>query len=146
MPWRFTPGPNKMSGPSAMERVVGLLCYMTGGIAGIIYIVLSRSSYQSDFFRFHFLQSIVLAIMAMLIGWAGGAFNGIMGPALSWFTNLLVSAGFGGAETIAGALGGILLLILQAFNLLPVYGAVMAALGKYAQIPFLSDVVRQQMR
>lgn len=142
MPWRNDrPGSYKSSygGPGAVERIVSVLCYLTGGIVGIIYIIISRSHYQSDFFRFHFLQSIVLAIISLLLSWALQAIPVMLGPLLG-----LAQAG-GGGEIIRLINQGVYIILL-AYGLLPLYGAIMAALGKYAQIPYLSDVVRNQMR
>lgn len=155
MPWRndqsFKPnqrssGPSLMDrlfgyGPSPVERIVGILCYLTSGIAGIIYIIINRSHQQSDFFRFHFLQSIVLGIMSMLLGWALQASAMILGPLIGMLLQALSGAGI-----VIGSVAEVLNFGMWIFYLLPLYGAVMAGLGKYAPIPLLSDVVRNQMR
>lgn len=144
MPWRnersFKPNSYKKFEPSLLERIVGILCYATGGIAGIIYIIITRSHSQSDFFRFHFLQSIVLAIMSMLLNWALQAASMIVGPLIAMLLNALSGAGI-----VVGTVAQVLSFLWGIFLLLPLYGAIMAGLGKYAQIPFLSDVVRNQM-
>ena len=141
MPWM------RNDSPTGVERVISALCYLSGGIVGIIYIIVSRSANQSSFFRFHFLQSIVLAILSLLLNWAFGALSMVMGPVLPWFGGILskvMSAGM-----VESVLSGLLLLINSlciAWSLLSVYGLIWAALGKYAEIPFISNVVRQQMR
>ena len=146
MPWRndqsFKPydRSNKYA-PSVVERIVAILCYATSGIAGIIYIIVTRSQAQSDFFRFHFLQSIVIGIMLMLLSWALQASAFILGPIISMLIGALSGAGI-----VIGTVGQALAYIMGIFALLPLYGAIMAGLGKYAQIPFLSDIVRNQMR
>ncbi len=139
MPW------TRNNKPGPMERAVSALCYVTGGIAGIIYIIISRSNYQSEFFRFHFLQSIVLVILTMLLNWALQAFSLIAGTAISGLAGVMGAA----ADTVTM----IVQFINVAFNyawlvygLIPLYGLIFAALGKYAEIPFLSNVVRNQMR
>lgn len=125
------PFPYKKPGSAATttEKIMGALSYLTSGLAGLIYIIISRSSYQSDFFRFHFLQSIVLGIISILLSYSIRAFATIA-PAL---------AGIPGVET-ALWVGSF------AFGLLPLYGLIFCLLGKYAEIPWLSDVVRNQMR
>lgn len=136
MPWR------QQDGPTGLERVIAVLCYLTAGIAGILYIVISRSSYQSNFFRFHFLQSIILGIIALLLGWASNTFGMIGMP----FFQLLDGLAPGVGGTIANVVVMLVQAIIVAFGLLPFYGLIWAALGKYAEIPFISNVVRQQMR
>lgn len=142
MPWSRNDRPYRTPGPSVVDRLVSVLCYFTGGIAGIIYIIISRSSYQGDFFRFHFLQSIVLAIISLLLSWALKALGLMIGPLLPWLSSVLGSGSGVILDAINMGLNGILML----YALLPLYGAIMAALGKYAHIPWLSDVVRNQMR
>lgn len=123
MPFRLN------NSPGGVERLVSALCYMTGGIAGIIYIIISRSSYQSDFFRFHFLQSIVLVILSLLLNFSSGALRLMLGALLP----------VGGIELFIDGL-------ITVMSLLAIYGIICAAIGKYAEIPFISNLVRQQMR
>jgi uncharacterized membrane protein len=137
MPWR-----SQQDSPTALERVVAVLCYLTMGLAGIVYIILSRSSSQSNFFRFHFLQSIILGILAILLNWAAGAAGFMVLPLF----NLLDGVMPGTGGQIANGVGFLLANIMVAFSLLPIYGLIFAALGKFAEIPFISNVVRQQMR
>ncbi len=136
MPWR------SQDKATALERVVAVLCYLTAGLAGIVYIILSRSSTQSDFFRFHFLQSIILGILAILLSWCVGSLGFITMPLATMLTEALPGTGaqiYNGLAFVAQA-------VLGAFALLPFYGVIFAALGKNAEIPFISNVVRQQMR
>ena len=127
---------------TALERIVAVLCYLTGGLAGIVYIILSRSSAQSSFFRFHFLQAILLGILTILFQWTIGALSLIVTPLFTLLDNAMPATG----GHIANGIGMGLTIVLQAFSLLPFYGLICAALGKFAEIPFLSNVVRQQMR
>lgn len=141
MPWR------QQDNPTGLERVISVLCYLTAGIAGILYIIISRSSYQSNFFRFHFMQSIILGLIALLLSWANGFFTGTMIPLLTiTFFQLLDGLMPGTGGMIANGIVMLVQAIIVAFGLLPVYGLIFAALGKYAEIPFISNVVRQQMR
>lgn len=126
MPWRLN------EKPSGTERAVSALCYLTAGLAGIIYIIVSRSSYEHPFFRFHFLQSIVIYILGMLLGWAFKVLMDIVGGFLPLSIAVYVVEGVS--------------IISKTYGLMAVYGLIFAALGKYAEIPFLSNIVRQNMR
>ncbi len=119
----------QQSNATTTERVIGALSYLTSGLAGLIYIIISRSSAQSNFFRFHFLQSIVLGIISILLSYSIRAF-GTIAPALASMPGV-------GTALWIGA---------SAFSLVPIYGLIFCLLGKYAEIPWLSDVVRNQMR
>jgi uncharacterized membrane protein len=136
MPWR------SQDNPTPLERVVAAICYPTAGLAGIVYIILSRSSSQSNFFRFHFLQAIILGILAILLRWTIGAASFMTGPLFEFLNGLMPGTG----GQIATGVGLVLEYSYLAFGLLGVYGLIFAALGKFAEIPFISNVVRQQMR
>ena len=68
------------------ENIAGLLCYVLGWVSGIIFILLER---ESDFVRFHAIQSIVVfgalsVVIGVLdwipvIGWVIAAGLGIVG-------------------------------------------------------------------
>lgn len=135
MPWVNT------NQPTTIERVIGGICYLTCGIAGILYIVLSGRSEQSNFFRFHFLQSIILAIVGFLFSWCGGAFNFLTGGLLAVISGIDPVAGVYAGKILTGLVRAIIL----AFGLLPIYGMIWCFLGKYADIPFISRVVYRQL-
>ena len=136
MPW------TNESQPTVLQRVIAGVCYMTAGLAGLLYIVISGRSGQSPFFRFHFLQSIIVSIIGLLLSWAGGVLFTILGKLLG-----MVDAAAPGVGTqIAFWLGMTLDVVMKAGFLLLVYGMIFAFLGKYAEIPFISNLVRQQMR
>jgi uncharacterized membrane protein len=48
-------------------RIMSALCYMSSGIIGLLYILLNGRNNESTFFRFHFIQAILLGIFTMLI-------------------------------------------------------------------------------
>jgi uncharacterized membrane protein len=125
--------------PETKERIVSSLCYLSMGFIGLLYIIFSGRNSQSPFFRFNFLQSIILGIFSCLLSWTEQAvfsiLNGIFGLAGSNVLPMLMS----GIVLIAG-------LIAKFAYLLMLYGFIWAILGKQAEIPFLSNIVRQQMR
>jgi uncharacterized membrane protein len=124
MSWKYATPPN------ITERIVGSLCYLTFGLAGIIYILLSGRHGQSDIFRFHFMQSIALGILGLLLSWAIRLFT-------STFLSLLGNIGL---EIIVCVDW-----LMKAAYLLLLYGMIASLLGKYAEIPLVSDLVRRQM-
>lgn len=129
-------------GPSGLERVVGGLCYATFGLAGLLYIIISGQRSQSQFFRFHFLQSIVVGIIGLLLSWSSNVFIQLFGGLLSMISPMLGDNG----PTVGFWVTQGISVILNAFYLLLVYGMIWAFIGKFAEIPFISDVVRRQMR
>ncbi len=136
MPWQYE------KEQTVLERVVGGICYLTFGLAGLLFIILSGKRGQSQFFRFHFLQSIVLGIISLLLSWCSGIFIQMVGSLLSG----LAASGVGAVEQIMFWTQRSLYVVITAFNLLLVYGLILSFLGRYAEIPFISDVVRRQMR
>jgi uncharacterized membrane protein len=134
MPWRLA---NK---PSVLERVISGVCYLTGGIAGILYIIIARPA-QTQFFRYNFLQSIILTIIFFLLSWC----NNIA----AYFIQGAVQAAMGGnleksmptVEMIFTCVNVVMMLL----GLLPIYGMIAAFLGKMPPIPLISKVVRQQL-
>ena len=135
MPWN-------QDKPSVTERVVAGLCYLTFGLVGLLYIVISGRRGRSDFFQFNFLQSILLSIFGLLLGWASGIFSqlilGIFGLADG------ITSGI--SSQLAMWISAAVVIIVRAAYLLVLYATIWAFLGKYAEIPFVSNIVRQQMR
>ena len=118
------------------------LCYLSVGLIGLLYIIVSGKSSQSPFFRFHFLQSIILGVFGCLLNWTASAFVSILAGMLGLFGE----AGSGPAYWLTSGIQFLLHNIYLAGLLLLGYGAIWALLGKYAEIPFVSNIVRQQIR
>lgn len=136
MPWM------RENKPTALERIIAGICYLTAGLAGLLYIILAARSGQSSFFRFHFLQSIILYIIGLLLSWAGGILLSLLGGILGMVDSL--APGVGAQIGLWTPLA--LDVVVRAGFLLLIYGMIFALLGKYAEIPFISNLVRQQMR
>lgn len=125
--------------PETVERVIAGLCYLSGGLIGLLYIILTGSRGQSNFFRFHFLQAILLAILGFLFNWCFSIMSNILGG---------MAGLFGGGQTAAMAfmyIGMGVGIIMKAAFLLLLYGLICAFLGKYAEIPVVSNIVRRNM-
>lgn len=132
MPWR------SQFGPSNLERIIGGLCYLTFGLAGLIYILLKKGGQQSQLFRFHMYQAVFLSILSVMASWA-------LGPLVSILLNILGAVAPAAVPGIATVIGFVFDVVGKAFYLLLLYGAVMAFLGKFAEVPYISGVVRQNM-
>ncbi len=131
---------NKSSQPMVVERAVAGICYLTAGLAGLLYIILSGNSNQSLFFRFHFLQSIILGIILFLLGMTGNIMANILSGILGLFHSEQLSI------VILTPVGWVLRILSGLIFLALAYGAIWAFLGKQAEIPGISRLVRQQMR
>jgi len=123
-------------------RVISALCYLSLGVVGLIYIILQAKNNESQFFRYHFMQGILIGIFIMLVGWLGSTlgmtFGGILGL-------------FGGATAgIQGTLMLILGLIVQLVTVVGyiaiVYGMVQSLRGKFADMPVVTKIVRNNLR
>ena len=135
------PSWNNQRGPDLVEKVISGLCYLSFGLIGLLYIIVSGKSANSDFFRFHFMQAIVLGILGVLLGWTAQSMTSILGGIFGLFG----PAG-GSAWSYVGPGIGLVAGIVEKLGLgLFLYGSIFAFLGKYAEIPFLSKMVRQRM-
>jgi uncharacterized membrane protein len=133
MPWRSP------SQPTKTERIVAGVSYLTFGIAGLLYMIFSKRGDQSDWFRFHFIQSIMISVIAALVGWGVGPLSDILVQCLS-----LIS------KSVAAGAYDVIRVAMEVFSwgtrILLLYGAIFAFLGRFAEVPFISSLVRQNMR
>ncbi len=125
--------------PLVVERTIAGLCYVSGGLIGLLYIIISRSKSQSMFFRFHFIQSMILVVIGVLLNLTTQITQNILGGMLG-LLNL------GSPGVVMGYIGLGIQFIMNGGLLLMLYGMIMAFLGKYAEIPIISPLVRQNMR
>jgi uncharacterized membrane protein len=124
--------------PEWVERIISALCYLTLGLAGLIYTIVQGKHSRSSFFRFHFLQGILLGIFSMLLGWTSEIFINLVGGILQMIPGL-------GPEMIM-VLPMTIGVILKLSSLVLLYGVVMSLMGKEAPLPVVSKLVRQQLR
>jgi uncharacterized membrane protein len=92
------------------------------------------------FFRFHFIQSMLIGIFACLINLTSSGTFQILGGILGLFNNP------GLANQILSVLALVVELIMKGGMLLCLYGMIWAFMGKYAEIPVISPLVRQKLR
>jgi uncharacterized membrane protein len=136
MPWKDS------SSPDPVEKIISGLCYLSFGLIGLLYVILNGKSANSSFFRFHFMQAIILGILGVLLNWTSSAVFTIVAGILGLFGSSLASVD----ATVVMVIGRIMDTIAKVGILLNLYGMIWAFLGKYAEIPFLSNLVRQQNR
>jgi uncharacterized membrane protein len=134
----------KNQNPEWIERIIAAFCYLSCGLVGLIYILCSGKHARAPFFYFHFLQSIILGIFTWLLNWTENIIremlSGILGLILGSFAP---AAGF--LTAVNFGFDWFLLLVGKAAYLLVIYGFIFALLGRYAEIPFLSKLVHNQM-
>lgn len=134
--------PNYFKSPDLTVKLVCAGCYLTFGIAGIIYTIAGGRYKDAPFFRFHFMQSIVIGLLQTLLLWGGGAMVSIVGGILGLFGNALAGI------TVFITDGATLVFKLMgfAFSICALLGIIQSLRGKQLEIPFVSRLVRQNMR
>ena len=129
-----------MNNPTFFQRIIAGLCYPTFGIPGLVYLLATGRSNQPDLLRFHFIQSILLWLIGYLLNMVAGILIGIICSLVSVIATKEISI------LIFKSIGLAALILTNTFYLLLAYGAIWAFLGKFAEVPFISNVVRQNMR
>jgi uncharacterized membrane protein len=137
---RFFRPINTSQQPALLERVMAALCYLSMGFVGLLYLILAGRNQPSSWFRFHFLQSILLGILSFLIGWTGSMLATLVGGIVG-----TLHAGFVGDQVLIVTINTVKL-FSQLMFLLMAYGLVFALLGKEANIPLISNLVRDNLR
>jgi uncharacterized membrane protein len=131
--------------PEFVERIVAACCYLSCGLIGLIYILAAGRDANSSFFRFHFLQSIVIGVFTYLLSWVEAIIKDILGGIAGLIFNIFAPAA-GMIGIINSGVELFAFLISKLAYLLLLYGFVFALLGKYANIPLLSRLVYRQLR
>ena len=134
--------PTYFKSPDFTVKLVCAGCYLTFGIAGIIYTIAGGRFKDAPFFRFHFMQSIVIGLLQTLLLWGGGAMVSIVGGILGLFGHALdgITVLITGGATLVFKLMGFV------FSICALLGIIQSLRGKQLEIPFVSRLVRQNMR
>jgi uncharacterized membrane protein len=129
-----------------LDRLAAAACYVSGGLLGLLYVLFfKKNSRSAPLFYFHFLQSIILAILFFLFKWTSGIIGGILTTVVGFLASILPAIGPAATSFTNLALNCLFIIIQSSFCILLIYGLVFALLGKYAEIPALSKIVRQNM-
>ncbi len=140
MVWRERPSASGQK-PEMLERIIAGSCYLSAGLIGLLYIVIKGRDSQSNFFRFHFLQSIFLGIMFLLLQWTADVIVQIGSGLMGLFQGFAPAVAMYGPWYLGQGLGW----LLKGYVLVIAYGMIFAFLGKYAEIWWVSGFIRQKM-
>lgn len=128
--------------PYMIERIVSALSYLTMGFAGFIWLILgliTRSNLRA-FTQYHIFQSIFIAITYFLLNMLCGFILSILSlvplinKLVAQITFYLNAPLFGPYSLIQTVLYGII-----------IYLAVTSFMGKYSRIPWVSDIIDQNV-
>lgn len=134
------------SNPLPVEKAIGVLTYMTGGMVGFLWLILGAILRQrlKPFMMFHVYQSIFLSLLFAFIGYA-----------LEFVFFLISKIPYVGNMVAAlGVLLTIPLLKFYIFNIsiltllmmtFIVYLSVGVVLGKLSYVPWVSGIIRQNI-
>ncbi len=126
---------------SLQDKIISGLTYLTFGVAGFIWIIIShiRRDRLSGFLRFSIFQSIFISILLFLIGMILNILLGVFqimpvigSKAVNIAYFLQDAPVILGQSTINAAKIGLFL-----------YLSVFAFMGKYGEVPWVSDTVRR---
>ena len=137
MAWRHS------ADPDLLEKIISAVCYLPiGFFVGIGYILFNGKGSHNRFFRYNFYQAIFLSVLLLVISEVLKVTDDILISILHSFTGVL------GEVTVYRATAAIVWIadiLLKALFLLLPYGLIWSLMGKYADIPFISDVIRRQV-
>jgi len=128
--------------PYIIERLVVSLSYLTMGFIGFIWLVLGAftKTRSSEFVRYHIFQAIFISILLFILN----ALIGIICDALSFipFVKVLI-------QNVYFLLNAPIFLhysiIQTVFYLFLAYLMITSALGIYTYVPFVSDIISQNV-
>ena len=129
--------------PDTKEKIGCAISYLTLGIWGLIWLLLSRTpAYsQKDFIRFHCFQSIFIGILYMFFPYGVS----ILFSLITQIINLIPGTSF-----ISQALhvihGSIQSLITLGGLAIVIYCVIFCLYGKYTNIPWVSQMINRMLR
>ena len=129
--------------PNTKEKAGAVLAYLTLGIWGFVWLLISRKHYyeQKNFIRFHCFQSIFIGILYMFIPQGLGILFSLI---------IQIFAFIPGLHFITDSLHtihGILQTIIRIGSLaLIIYCSIFCISGKYTNIPWISQTINRMLR
>lgn len=129
--------------PDIKEKIGAMIAYLTLGIWGLIWLILSRRTYydQKDFVRFHCFQSIFIGILYMFIP---------QGLAILFSLITQIFSFIPGIDFIVNSIHvvhGILQSIIHYGGLvLILYCVIFCLYGRYTNIPWISQMINRMLR
>lgn len=129
--------------PYLIERIVVSLSYLTMGFIGFIWLILGAftKSQSSDFVRYHIFQSIFISILLFILNVLLGIINDVLSviPFVKVFTQQIYYL-FNAPMFMNYSI------IQMAMYLFIAYLMITSALGIYTYVPFVSDIISQNVR
>lgn len=129
--------------PYLIERIVVSLSYLTMGFIGFIWLILGAftKSQSSDFVRYHIFQSIFISILLFILNVLLGIINDVLSviPFVKVFTQQIYYL-FNAPMFMNYSI------IQMAMYLFIAYLMITSALGIYTYVPFVSDIISQNIR
>lgn len=128
--------------PYMIERIVAALTYLTMGMVGFIWLIagLFTKARLKPFLQYHIFQSIFIAlgftVLSIFIGWLSNllSFIPIINRLVAQITFLLNMPLFFDYSLLQTVIYAVL-----------IYLAVTAFMGKYSYIPWVSDIIDQNI-
>lgn len=129
--------------PFMIERIVAALSYITMGFAGFIWLIIGLFTKANlrPFMQYHIFQSIFISIayflLCMILGFVMNilSFIPFINRLVAQITFFLNAPIFGYYSLIQAVLYGII-----------IYLAVTSFMGLYSRIPWISDIIDQNVR
>ena len=129
--------------PYLIERIVVSLSYLTMGFIGFIWLILGAftKSQSSDFVRYHIFQSIFISILLFILNVLLGIINDVLSviPFVKVLTQQIYYL-FNAPMFMNYSI------IQMAMYLFIAYLMITSALGVYTYVPFVSDIISQNVK
>lgn len=129
--------------PYLIERIVVSLSYLTMGFIGFIWLILGAftKSQSSDFVRYHIFQSIFISILLFILNVLLGIINDVLSviPFVKVLTQQIYYL-FNAPMFMNYSI------IQMAMYLFIAYLMITSALGIYTYVPFVSDIISQNIK
>ena len=129
--------------PDTKEKIGCAISYMTLGIWGLIWLLVSKtpSHFQKDFIRFHCYQSIFLGVLYMFIPYGVSILFHLVIQIIDLIPTLapisqILHVIHGSIQSLI-TLGGLALIV---------YCVIFCLYGKYTNIPWISQVINRMLR
>ncbi len=128
--------------PSLIERLVAGLSYLTMGMVGFIWLIIGLFTQASlkQFLKYHIFQSIFIslgfAVISIFIGWVSNILSFIplinkVVAQINFWINMPLIFDYSLLQTV-----------LYSFI---IYLAITSFIGKYSYIPWVSDIIDQNI-
>ncbi len=128
--------------PYLIERIVVSLSYLTMGFIGFIWLILGAftKSQSSSFVKYHIFQSIFISILLFILNVLLGIINDVLSviPIIKVFTQQIYYL-FNAPLFMNYSLIQMLMYLFIAYLMIT------SALGIYTYVPFVSDIISQNV-